>query len=208
MLQLDLKKEFKKLFNPPSTGPVLVEVPELQYLMLDGTGDPNNTAAYQPKVETLFSVAYTLKFMLKKAGALDYGVTSLEGLWWVEDYASFSLAERSNWLWTLLIMQPEQVTSTHLAEAAGEVERKKGFELARQIRLEKLNEGLAAQVMHLGPYSAEGPTVNRLHDFIKQNGYELTGKHHEIYLSDPRRVVPEKMKTVIRQPVKRPDPVS
>lgn len=203
MLQLDLKKEYKQLFNPSAKTPALVEVPKLQYLMLDGTGDPNNTAAYQPKVETLFSLAYTLKFMLKKAGTLDYGVTSLEGLWWVEDYSQFSLAERTNWLWTLLILQPEQVTPAHLAEAAAEVERKKGLELVHQVRLESLEEGTAAQVMHLGPYAAEEPTVKRLHEFITENGYELTGKHHEIYLSDPRRAAPEKMKTVIRQPVKR-----
>lgn len=205
MLQLDLKKQYKQLFNPPAKEPVLVEVPELQYLMLDGAGDPNNTVEYQPKVEALFSLAYTLKFMLKKAGMVDYSVTSLEGLWWVEDYSEFSLAERSNWLWTLLILQPEQVTAALLAEAAREVERKKGLELVHRVRLENLDEGLAAQVMHLGPYAAEGPTVKRLHDFIAQNGYELTGKHHEIYLSDPRRVEPEKMKTVIRQPVKRPE---
>ena len=204
MLQLDLKKQYKPLFNPPSAGPVLVEVPEFQYLMLDGSGDPNNTAEYQPKVETLYSVAYTLKFMLKKAGTVDYGVTSLEGLWWVEDYESFSMTDRRNWLWTLLILQPEQVTNGHLAAAVAEVERKKGLELARKVRLEKLAEGLVAQVMHLGPYSAEEPTVRGLHDFITQNGYELTGKHHEIYLSDPRRVAPEKTKTVIRQPVKHP----
>ena len=204
MLQLDLKKQYKPLFNPPATGPVFVEVPELQYLMLDGTGDPNNSVEYQPKVETLFSLAYTLKFMLKKAGTVDYGVTSLEGLWWVDDYNNFSLTDRRNWLWTLLILQPEQVNPGLVAEAAAEVERKKGLALARKVRLAKLNEGLVAQVMHLGPYSAEGPTVKGLHDFITQNGYELTGKHHEIYLSDPRRVAPEKMKTVIRQPVKRP----
>ena len=204
MLQLDLKKQYKQLFNPPAKEPVLVEVPALQYLILDGAGDPNNTAEYQPKVETLFSLAYTLKFMLKKAGTVDYGVTYLEGLWWVDDYLEFSLTRRSNWLWTLLILQPEQVTAALLAEAAREVERKKALEPVHRVRLESLEEGLAAQVMHLGPYSAEAPTIKRLHDFITQSGYELTGKHHEIYLSDPRRVAPEKMKTVIRQPVKRP----
>lgn len=203
MLQLDLKKEYKQLFAPSAKAPALVEVPKLQYLMLDGTGDPNNTVEYQPKVETLFSLAYTLKFMLKKAGTLDYGVTSLEGLWWVEDYSQFSLADRTNWLWTLLILQPKQVTPAHLAEAAAEVERKKGLEMVQQVRLESLEEGPAAQIMHLGPYSAEEPTVKRLHEFITANGYELTGKHHEIYLSDPRRAAPDKMKTVIRQPVKR-----
>lgn len=204
MLEIDLKKQYKTLFNPPSAKPVMVEMPEFQYLMLDGSGDPNNTAEYQPKVETLFGLAYTLKFMLKKAGTVDYKVTSLEGLWWVEDYNNFSFTERDNWLWTLLILQPEQVTSEHLAEAAKEVGRKKGLELARKVRLEKLKEGMVAQVMHLGPYSAEAPTIERLHEFITQSGYELTGKHHEIYLSDPRRAAPEKMKTIIRQPVKRP----
>ena len=101
-------------------------------------------------------------------------------------------------------MQPEHVTAELLAEAAKEVERKKGLELVQKVRLEKLQEGLAAQVMHLGPYSAEAPTIERLHNFITQSDYELTGKHHEIYLSDPRRTAPEKMKTVIRQPAKRP----
>lgn len=201
MLQLDFKKDYKALFNPSAKEVGLVEVPKLPYLMLDGTGDPNTSEEFQQAIEALFGLAYTLKFSLKKAGVVEYGVAPLEGQWWVAEGDTFSLSDKSNWLWTLMIMQPEQVTPELVAQDAQEVEKKKGSAAARQVRLASLEEGLAAQIMHLGPFATEEPTVAKLYDFIQQKGYQKTGKHHEIYLNDFRRSAPEKLKTVIRQPV-------
>jgi hypothetical protein len=202
MLKLDFKKDFKKLYNPPTKEVVLVEVPPLSYLMIDGIGNPSTSLQYQEAVEALYSLSYTLKFMLKKSGELDYSVPPLEGLWWADNMDDFVLANKDNWQWTMLIRQPGQVTPALLTVALAQAEKKKDLASLRAVRLESLDEGLVAQVMHLGPYATEGPTIERLHSFIREKGYSLTGKHHEIYLTDPRRTTPEKMRTVIRQPVK------
>jgi len=174
----------------------------MNFLMLDGAGDPNHAPAFQTVVETLYAVAYTLKFMLKKgADGIDYGVMPLEGLWWSEEMATFSVERKSDWLWTLLIMQPDFITAAQVAAAKVEAAKKKYLPALPQLRFEAYHEGLSAQIMHLGPFAAEGPTIATLHTFISNQGYQLRGKHHEIYLNDLRRTAPEKLKTVIRQPV-------
>lgn len=200
MTKLDWKKDLKALYFPPAN-PVMVDVPTMNFLMIDGHGDPNVTPAYQEALEALFSLSYTIKFAIKKAGGPDYAVFPAEGLWWVEDMSKFSVEDKSAWDWTMMIAQPEPVTEEWVERARAEVVGKKGIKAAERVRFEPYAEGRCAQMMHIGPYSAEGPNIARLHAFIEEQGCRLALKHHEIYLSDARRTAPEKLKTVLRQPV-------
>jgi hypothetical protein len=200
MKKVDYKKEMKHLFNPPRDEFTFVDVPEMKFLMIDGQGDPNKEPAYQEAVEALYAMSYAVKFELKRQG-FDYVVPPLEGLWWAENMSAFILEEKDKYLWTMMVMQPEQVTLELVEQLLPEVKRKKGLPSLERLRLENFHEGLAVQIMYFGPYSDEGPTISQMHAFIKDVGYELTGKHHEVYLGDPRRTAPEKLKTVIRQPV-------
>lgn len=203
MSKIDLKKELKGLYTASAKKPGFVEVPVMSFLMIDGKGDPNKVPEFGEAVQALYSVAYTLKFMLKKmAAGPDYTVMPLEGLWWVEDMTLFSPEDKDSWQWTVMIMQPEWVAEELYCQALKEVAAKKNPAALPKMRFQGYNEGLSAQLMHIGPYSEEGPTVEKLHDFIRTNGHELTGKHHEIYLSDPRKAAPEKWKTIVRQPMK------
>jgi hypothetical protein len=198
----DWKKAFKELYSPPRK-PVLVSVPPINFLMVDGIGDPNTATAYHEALDALYSTAYTLKFALKKAGGPEFSVMPLEGLWWAEDMNAFLDANRAAWQWTMLIGQPNFVTQEQVSAAMEEAGRKKDLPALSRLRFEPFDEGQCAQVMHVGSYAAEGPTIAALHDFIATQGYERRGKHHEIYLGDPRRSAPEKLKTVIRQPIAR-----
>lgn len=201
MAKLDLKKEYRELYKVKKD-PELVEVPPLQYLMIDGEGDPNTAQAYKNAVEALFSLSYTLKFMVKRRpGGADYGVMPLEGLWWTEPMEDFSVDRKDGWKWTSLMLQPEFITPELVEEARAQAAAKKELPALPLVRLERLEEGRCAQVLHIGPYAAEGPTVERLHGFILEQGLSLRGKHHEIYLGDPRRAAPDKLQTIIRQPV-------
>ena len=206
MKKLDLRKQFKELYTPPSKNVVTVDVPKFNFLMIDGVGDPNTAQEYQDALAALYAVAYTLKFAIKKQEAIDYPVMALEGLWWVKDVETFTfeqlLGRRDEWQWTMMIMQPDCVTRAHIKQAIAEMKRKKDLPALAKIRFESFREGKCAQVMHIGPYSAEQPNIERLHAFITENGHTLRGKHHEIYLGDPRRTKPEKLKTVLRQPFK------
>ncbi len=203
MNKIDFKKELKQLYNPPSKKAMIVNVPKMNFLMADGKGNPKTSKKYNEAVEALYAVSYTLKFLIKKGKmALDYGVMPLEGLWWVDDMTKFSVENKDIWKWTAMIMQPEFVTEEMFTEAKKQVEEKKNLPGLSRIRFESFIEGLSAQIMHIGNYSEEGPTIEKLHKFIHENGHELSGKHHEIYLSDPHKAAPDKMKTVIRQPVK------
>lgn len=184
--------------------PQLVQVPRMTFLMVDGTGDPNTSAAFKDAVAALYSLSYTLKFALKAQQGLNYRVSPLEALWWAEDMREFSVTRKADWQWTAMIAQPDAVTLEQFADALIEVRRKKGLPGLDRVRLEPFEEGPAAQVLHLGPYAEEGPTIEKLHRFIREHGYMFDGavqKHHEIYLGDPRRAAPEKLKTIIRQPV-------
>ena len=203
MEKIDFKKDLKHLYQPSSKEVVQVDVPPFNYLMIDGAGDPNTSPAYQAAVEVLFSLSYTLKFMVKKGSlAIDYGVLPLEGLWWADDMTAFTTADKSNWQWTMMIMQPDFITPAMLADAVQAVQHKSNPPLLNQVRFESYTEGLCAQIMHIGPFSAEGPTIERLHRFIADSGRQRFGKHHEIYLSDIRKADPAKWRTVIRQPMR------
>ena len=175
----------------------------MNFLMIDGQGDPNTSQAYADAVEALFGLSYALKFAMKKGLlGIEYGVMPLEGLWWSEDMTSFETGDRSAWLWTMMIMQPEWVTAELVDEVSVELARRKDPAALPLVRFEPFTEGLAAQTMHIGPFSEEPPTIERVHDHIEQSGRERFGKHHEIYLSDIRRADPAKWKTVIRQPMR------
>lgn len=201
MAKIDMKKELKQLYQASAKNVVQVEIPTLNYIMVDGEGDPNTSPAYAQAVEALFSVAYTTKFMVKKgAQALDYAVMPLEGLWWADDMSAFSANDRSKWKWTMMIMQPPFVTDEGLATAISEVRKKKSLPAIDSVRISAFTEGLCAQVLHVGPFTEEGPTIVRLHAFIDARTGKA-GKHHEIYLSDIRRAEPSKWKTIIRQPM-------
>lgn len=202
MNRVDLRKELKQLYSPSTKEPSIVEIPELQFVMVDGTGNPNTAPEFAEAVEALYSVSYAIKFMLKKGpDALDVAVMPLEGLWWSNDMALFSALDKDSWKWTLMIAQPEAVSLALFEQALAQTRRKKLLVTLARLRLERYCEGPAAQIMYLGPYADEGPTIARLHQFIEEQGYALQGKHHEIYLGDPRRAAPEKMRTVIRQPI-------
>jgi hypothetical protein len=202
--KIDFKKRLKQLYSAPAKVPVIVEVPPLSFIMIDGAGDPSSSPGFQAAVQALFAVAYNLKFMLKKGpSAIDYGVMPLEGIWWADDMSSFTRGNRELWRWTLMIMQPEQVTSRLFEESREQVAHKKNLPALPLMRLETYHDGLSTQILHVGPFSEEGPTIQRLHRFIHDHGYSLRGKHREIYLSDIRRAAPEKLKTIIRQPVAR-----
>ena len=200
--KLDWKKDLKALYFPPAE-PVLMDVSSINYLMLDGHGDPNHSEHYQTVVEALFSLAYTLKFAIKKAEGLEYAVFPAEGLWWVEDMHTFSMDHKQDWDWTMMNAHPDCVTADWVEQARGDALKKKGLALLEQVRFTDYAEGPCAQLMHTGPYAAEGPNIARLHAFIEAQGGVRAGKHHEIYLNDMRRIVPEKLKTVIRQPYQR-----
>ncbi len=202
MQKIDFKKRLGALYSAPAKAPVLVEVPQLNFIMIDGAGDPNTSEQFQQAVESLFSVSYALKFLIKKGPlAIDYGVLPLEGVWWAEDMSAFTTADKASWKWTLMIMQPEYVTGELFREALDQVRKKKDLPALDQLRLESFREGLSAQLLHVGPFSEEGPTIQRLHTYIEENGYHRTGKHREIYLSDLRRAAPERLRTIIRQPI-------
>jgi hypothetical protein len=200
MTKIDFKKEYKTLYNTSAKEVTAVKVPALNFLMIDGHGDPNKAQSYVEAVEALYAVAYTLKFAIKKKSGDDFAVMPLEGLWWVEDMRQFDVTKKDDWDWTMMIMQPKFVNAKLVQATLPEVAKKKDLPGLSKIRFETYTEGQAAQILHFGPYSAEGPNIVRVHEFIKQNGHHLRGKHHEIYLNDPRRVAPEKMKTIIRQP--------
>jgi len=202
---LDFKKQLKHLYNPSKKEFTVAEVPPMNFLMVDGHGDPNTAQEYKDAVEALYAVAYKLKFMSKKELEKNYVVPPLEGLWWAEDMETFTTKrDKSAWDWTMMIMQPEWITQEMFEGAVEQVEKQKDLPALPKLRLETYREGLSVHIMHIGSYEEEGPTLHRMHhEFMPENGYEPAGKHHEIYLSDPRRVAPEKLKTVLRQPVRK-----
>ena len=203
MEKLDLKKQLAPLYRPSSRDVSEVDVPAMEFLMIDGEGDPNTSESYAAAVEALFSVAYGIKFAVKKGpAAIDYGVMPLEGLWWSEDMSSFATGDRAAWKWTMMIMQPEVVTAELVDTVIADVAKKKSPAALPLMRFEGFEEGLSAQIMHIGPFADEAPNIERVHAHIEESGRERFGKHHEIYLSDIRRADPAKWKTVIRQPMR------
>jgi hypothetical protein len=199
--KIDLLKQLKHLYHP-GKDPSVVDVPAMNFLMIDGHGDPNHAIEYQEAMEGLFSLAYTIKFDYKRAEGNDYGVLPAEGLWWVDDMSLFSIEDKSDWYWTMMIAQPDFITQEWVERGRKKaLQKKKDCAALEKIRFESYAEGLSVQLMHSGQFAEEGPNIARLHDYIKMQGCELRGKHHEIYLSDFRRTAPEKLKTIIRQPM-------
>jgi len=206
MTQLDLRKQWKHLYVPSARKVELVAVPEFKFVMIDGRIEPGEAPGTSPgfgeAMAALYGAAYTLKFMskLRKEDPIDYPVMALEGLWWVEEGA-FDITVKDNWVYTLMIMAPDHITPEMFADALAQVVKKRPNPALSRLRLEAFREGLCVQTMHLGPYDTEPATIEKLHRWAAENGYRLAGKHHEIYLGDPRRAAPEKLKTVLRHPV-------
>ena len=200
MDKIDLKSELKFLYKPSAREVVEVDVPAFKFLMIDGNGNPNTSREYKQAVEAPYSVSYAIKFVLKRKKGLDYVVMPLEGLWWADDLASFNRDEKDSWKWTMMIMQPPEASKELVQASITSVRDKKDLPGLEKVRFAQFKEGRSAQIMHIGPFSEEGPTIRRVHDYIASRS-ALRGKHHEIYLSDIRKAAPERWKTIIRQPM-------
>ena len=199
----DVKKAERELYAPGRSF-TLVEVPPQRFLAVDGHGNPNTSPEYADAVQALYAVAYSLKFTAKRSLGQDSVVAPLEGLWRAENPDVFAQGNKDSWDWTMLISQPEWITPEMAAAAAMDVRAKKNLDAAAGIRWLALHEGLSVQLLHIGSYDDEAPVLARLHhEFMPANQLEFNGDHHEIYLSDPRRTAPEKLRTILRQPVRR-----
>ena len=205
---INVKTDRDSMYRAPRGDPELVRVPPMQFLMIDGAGDPNTSPAYRDAIAALYSVSYGLRFAVKRETGVADRVGPLEGLWWAADMSEFAANRQTAWEWTMMIAQPAAVTDARLVAAQLDLRRKrKDVAGLEKLRLEPFDEGLCAQVLHVGPFSTEGPAIERLHGFIHDLGYTFDGrtqKHHEIYLSDPRRSAPATWKTIIRQPIAEP----
>ena len=206
MEKIDLRKQYKALYTPPAKKVVLVDVPPLQFAMVDGMIPADQRVGDSPDFEealnALYGISYTLKFMFKKhaENPIDYPVMALEGLWATES-GVFDPTVRENWRYTAMIMQPDIITPDVFQEGKAILLKRKPTPGLDRLRLEMFHEGRAIQVMHIGPYATEMETIARMVEFAQTNGLVMHGRHHEIYLGDPRRADPAKMKTVLRHPV-------
>lgn len=206
MLKLDLKKDLKYLYAPSAKQIEVIDVPAMNFIMIDGAiepgGSPGTSPAFQEALQALYGASYTLKFMLKmrKVDPVDYPVLPLEGLWWVENGA-FNIREPGNWNYTVMIAQPDLITPEVYEEAVRQLRRKKPSPAIERLRFERFQEGLCLQTLHIGPYATEPETIDRMQAFAGENGYRPLGKHHEIYLGNPQRAQPDKLKTILRSPV-------
>lgn len=203
MARYDVKRELGQCYAPRNTDWALVEVPGQQFIAVDGAGDPNTSGEYVRAVEALYGVAYTIKFRSKNDLGRDFVVGPLEGLWWSDRPEVFITRDKDAWSWRMLISQPDWITEGLIDEAKTAAQKKKGLPTIGEVRRETLEEGTCAQLLHVGPYDDEGPVLARLHDeYLAANNLRMTGHHHEIYLSDPRRTEPARLKTILRQPVR------
>jgi DNA-binding PadR family transcriptional regulator len=206
MMTYDVKRELKHLYAPRNTTWALIDVPEQQFLAIDGTGNPNTAVEYATAVEALYAVAYTLKFATKEQGGRDFVVAPLEGLWWADDPAAFTARAKDAWHWTMLISQPDWITEAMIDAAKHTALNKKKLQAIDHVRHVALHEGQCAQALHVGPYDEEGPLLAELHEaYLAASRLDYAGLHHEVYLGDPRRADPAKLKTVLRQPVRPAD---
>jgi hypothetical protein len=202
MQKIDFKKTLKTLYDAPRGRFAKIDVPKLRYVMVDGQGNPNLVPSYKTAIEWLFSVSYAMKFAAKREFERDYVVPPLEGLWWADDPADFVARRKDAWRWTMMIMAPDFVGKDIYEAAVAKTNNKLG-EPPKTFRLESLTEGTSLQTLHLGSYDDEGPILAQLHDALMlTENLTFNGKHHEIYLSDPRKTPPEKLKTILRQPVR------
>ncbi|MFH1908512.1 MAG: GyrI-like domain-containing protein [Chloroflexota bacterium] len=209
MIKLDLRKELKYLYAPSAKKVEIVEVPRFQFAMIDGqieAGEgPSTSASFQEALQALYGISYTLKFTakLRKENPIDYPVMALEGLWWVKS-GEFSFERKEDWLYILMMLQPDFISAEMYAEALEQLRKKRGDNPSlAKMRLESFEEGLSMQIMHIGPYDDEPATIEKMDAFARENGYRPRGKHHEIYLSDPRRAEPARLKTVLRHPIEK-----
>jgi len=200
--KVDFKKTYKQLYNPTEDGFQFIDVPDMNYLMLDGKGNPNTSENYQHAVKALYSLSYGIKFAIK-AQDFDYIIPPLEGLWWMPNMNEFALENINEWEWTMMIMQPEWVTSELIEKVREVTLRKKKEQLLKDVRFEVIKEGLSVQILYIGAYKNEAPTIAEMHKYIDTNGYQTNGKHHEIYLSDIRKTSADKLKTILRQPIRK-----
>ncbi len=209
---LDLKKELKAYYQPPKK-PAILQIPCFQFAMVDGAiekgSSPGESPGFAEATQALYGISYTLKFMLKKrkTDPVDYPVMALEGLWWVED-GRFDLNVKDNWFYTLMILQPPVITPALFADGLEQLRKKRGDSPAlARLRLADFEEGLSVQAMHVGPYATEPATIEAMREYAAGQGYRdrvgPNGKHHEIYLGDPRKADPAKLKTVLRHPVEK-----
>jgi len=205
---IDLRKQLKYLYAPTAKKVEVVDVPEFQFVMIDGSTKPGEMPGTSPEFEgaigALYGAAYTLKFASKKRkeNPIDYPVMALEGLWWTGS-GGFDLSRPESWTWRLMILQPDHITQEMFQEALRQLEKKRPNPALARLRLERFREGLCIQILHIGPYAEEPVTMERMKAFARENGYTYHGRHHEIYMGDPRRAAPEKLKTVLRQPVRK-----
>ncbi|TFD72055.1 GyrI-like domain-containing protein [Cryobacterium fucosi] len=200
----DVKKVLKPFYGPANREWELVEVPAQRFIAVDGSGDPNTAPAYSEAVEALYAVAYGIKFQARRELGRDAIVAPLEGLWYADDASVFTAGSKSEWHWTMLISEPDWVTDAFISQAIAAASAKKKLPALAGVRTETLVEGLSAQLLHLGSYDDEAPALATLHgEFLAENGLRINGRHHEVYLGDPRRTEPAKLKTVLRQPVAR-----
>ncbi len=209
MTELDLKKIYRPLYNPSAKKVELLQVPELNFLMADGAIEPGHgpgtSPLFQQVMSALYGLAYTLKFMLKQRpqDPLIYPVMSLEGLWWVED-GHFDINIKDNWFYTVMIMVPDAIGQAEFQAALEQMRKKKGDQPGfARLRLQRFEEGLCVQTMHIGPYASEPETVARMDAFTLENGLQKHGKHHEIYMGNPLLADPTRLKTILRHPVKK-----
>ena len=208
MNKIDLKKELKYLYAPSTKKVEIVDVPKFKFVMVDGgirpAETPETSQEFQDAMGALYGVSYTLKFMskLRETNPIDYTVMALEGLWWTES-GEFDFNKKEEWKWTVMILQPEHITEEMYQEALQQVKEKRENPALSKIRFESFHEGLCMQIMHIGPYAEEPRTIEKMTAFAQENGYRLRGKHHEIYLGDPRRTKPERLKTILRHPVEK-----
>jgi hypothetical protein len=207
MQKLDLRKDLKTYYNPSSKKVELVNVPRFQFLMIDGAVEsdfsPSTSLAFQESTQALYGAAYTIKFMSKldTDNPVDFSVMPLEGLWWVYE-GDFDINRKDNWVFRLMIHQPDHIHDALFQEAVSKLKKKKGDQPTfSRLRLEAFREGPSVQILHLGPYADEPATVEKMNLFAQENGYEMQGQHHEIYLGNPQTTKPEKLKTILRHPV-------
>lgn len=203
MPKIDFRKSLKGLYSASTKDFALVDVPEFRYLMIDGEGDPNTARSYKDAIETLYPVAYAIKFASKLGLGRDYVVPPLEALWWAADMEDFIGRRKDRWLWTVMLMLPDWIDPEFATTCIEPVRQKKCPPALAKLRIEALHEGRCVQILHVGAYDDEGPVLARMHqDFMPSKNLTFNGRHHEIYLSDARKTPPDKLKTILRQPVR------
>lgn len=201
MTNYDVKKDHKELYAPRPGVFQVVDVPEMAFLMIDGHGDPNTSSAYRHAVEALFAASYAVRAVARGSLNRVHTVAPLEGLWSAEDLEVFRTRDKSAWDWTMMIAQPEWITPGIVDEALATA-RSKQLPALDRLRFTHFTEGRSVQILHIGSYDDEAPVLARLHDeYLPSNRLAPIGRHHEVYLSDPRKTEPARLKTILRQPV-------